>query len=53
MWTVMHRIEPIEIYCLAYVNRKTKQNLRKQQNLFSSFCLNVSSKTISWNNSRH
>ena len=29
-----------------------KQNLHKQQNQFSPFCLNVSSKTISWNNSR-
>ena len=49
MWTVVNRYEPIEIYCLAHVNRK-KQNLSKQQNLFSPFCLNVSSKTISWNN---
>ena len=48
--TVVNRCELIEIYSLAHVNRK-KLNIPKQQKLFSTFCLNVSSKTISWNNS--
>ena len=43
----VNRYEPIEIYCLAHVGRKKKKKLSKQQNLFSPFCLNVSSKTNS------
>lgn len=50
LWTVVNRCELIEIYSLAHVNRK-KLNIPKQQKLFSTFYPNVSSKTISWNNS--
>ena len=42
----VNRCELIEIYSLAHVNRK-KLNIPKQQQLFSTLCLNVSSKTIS------
>ena len=42
----VNRCELIEIYSLAHVNRK-KLNIPKQQKLFSTFCPNVSSKTIS------
>ena len=41
----VNHCELIEIYSLAHVNRK-KQNIPKQQNLFLTFCLNASSKTI-------
>ena len=45
-FSALRHLELIEIYSLAHVNRK-KLNIPKQQKLFSTFCLNVSSKTIS------
>ena len=47
MWTVVSRSEPIEIYYLAGVNRKTTEFYVKNKTYFTPFCLNVSSKTIS------